>query len=80
MAEERAKPWQLSGWVADRLRELVWQLLSWSYLIALALTWAFLQNTTNAILRDAMIVAWALAFARREWRRFVATRWGGMGR
>ncbi|MDR7497929.1 MAG: hypothetical protein QN174_13345 [Armatimonadota bacterium] len=70
------KPWQRPGWPADRLRELLYQLICWPYLIALAITWAYLHDRSNAVLRDAMVVSWGLAFARREWRRYVAQRYG----
>jgi hypothetical protein len=59
------KPWHASGWWIDRLRELLWQALSWPYLIALSLT-AFFLLRPDALTRDAMLASWGLAFLRRE--------------
>ena len=68
------KPWQQPNSLRDRLRELLWQSISAPYLVAYALTVLFLVRQ-DAIARDAMLAAWALAWARRE---IAARRSGGL--
>lgn len=58
------KPWEVRGWVWSRIKELLWQGLSWAYVIAVALTANFLIRDSG-LSRDAMLAAWTIAFGVR---------------
>lgn len=66
------RPWD-RPFVASRLREMFYSLLSWPYIVAFALTDLFFV-TPNAITLQAMMYSWVLAFARREFASIMAAR------
>lgn len=66
-------PWQQQNWFRDRIREFVWQALSWPYAVAIALTVLFLAsvliprlNSQSGMVSGIMLAAWGFAWARRE--------------
>lgn len=64
MISNGPKPWDARGWLRSRIKELVWQGLSWAYVIAVTLTANFLLRH-DGVSRDAMLAAWTLAFGVR---------------
>ncbi len=68
-----SRPWDQPQWLRSRLKELVYSVLSWPYVLALAMTHVFILKQTDLTLQ-AMIGAWVLAFGRREFANWLASR------
>jgi hypothetical protein len=77
-APASVKPWDVRGWRRDRLRELLYHMLSWPYLVATAVTIRFLQGPTE-ILRDAMFLSWLTALGNRGYKAWLAFKQNGNG-
>lgn len=69
------KPWHVRGWVGCRLKELVWQGVSWPYLWGIAMTLLFLWRQTEITL-GAMSVAWMTALGNRALKAWQAYKNG----
>lgn len=74
------RPWDQGGWLKSRLKELGYTLCSWPYLIAATMTALFvltvLQRRSDPLALQAMIGSWTLAFVRREWAAWIASKKG----
>ncbi len=69
-------PWDEPGWLGRRVRELVWQGLSWPYLVAVASTVAALQSRDPTLITAALGM-WAVALGRRLVQQGIEARAGG---
>jgi len=57
-------PWDEPGWLGRRIREFLWQGLSWPYVVAVAFTASALQ-TRDPTLITASLGMWSIALGRR---------------
>lgn len=81
-APEEPRPWRSDAWwLWDRLEEAVYQAVSWPYFIALSMTALFVYTVFTPTLHSQTgvtsmmaITSWGLAFARREFAKWVETR------
>lgn len=74
------RSWDKPRWLRSRGKELLYTLVSWPYLIAATMTALFvltvLQRRSDALALQAMIGSWTLAFVRREWAAWMASKKG----
>ncbi len=68
-------PWHGRRWLADRVAELLWQLLSWPYIVAVAVTARFLEAPTE-LMREAMYVSWLIALGNRGYKAWLVFKGG----
>ncbi len=71
------QPWGEPGWLGRRVRELVWQGLSWPYLVAIAFTVASLRGRDPTMI-TAALGAWGVALGRRLVQQGLEARAGGL--
>lgn len=77
------RPWDKAGWIRSRIKEAAYTLLSWPYILAFAMTILYVVTVVKSNLHSqtgvtsmVAITAWGVAFARREWANWMATRKG----
>jgi hypothetical protein len=61
-------PWDEPGWLGHRLREFLWQGLSWPYVVAITFTASALQTRDPAFI-TASLGMWSIALGRRVIQR-----------